>query len=166
MEEMHLMAQKEVSFKEFLETVPPENKAFVEELNTYLMDEGCKATFEEKKSGMLASYKYGKPPKAVLNILFRKKGMLVRIYGENANDYLDFLQTLPADMIETIAKSGICKRIVENTCSPKCTGYDVTIGGERYQKCRYGAFEFLITDESGSFVRAFAEHELSARIAV
>ena len=54
------------------------------------------AVFEEKKSGYLASYKYGKPQKAVMNLLFRKSGMLTRIYGERICNYPDFLGTLPA----------------------------------------------------------------------
>jgi len=159
------MAQEKLSFDQFLATVDPINKAFIQELHTYFMDNACKAAYEEKKSGMLASYKYGKPPKALANFLFRKAGILVRIYGEHASTYQDFLQTLPPEMVQAIADSGICKRLVHNTCSPKCAGYDVTIGGERYQKCRYNAFEFLVTAESAPYIRSFLDHEVTARAA-
>ena len=157
------MAQETITFEQFFETVDPENKPFTEQLHNYLLENGCKVKFEEKKSGFLASYKFGKPPKALMNFLFRKQGMLTRIYGEGTGGYLEFLNSLPADMVRSIEKAGICKRIVENTCSPKCMGYDFTIGTERYQKCRYGCFEFLMTSESNPYIKSFVEHELKER---
>jgi len=153
------------SFEQFLATVEASNLAFIQDLHSCLTDHGCKAAFEEKKSGMLASYKVGKPLRAVANLLFRKQGMLVRIYGERTGAYHDFLQTLPEDMVQSIADAGICKRLVYNTCSPKCAGYDFIIGDERFQKCRYNCFEFLITDESKSYIKSFVEHEMAARAA-
>ena len=160
------MAKEKISYEQFFETVSADNKAFVEDLHSYLLDKGCKVTFEEKKSGYLASYKVGKPPKALFNFVFRKDGMIARIYGECIGGYPDFLNTLPAEMVEHIAKAGICKRLVHNTCSPKCTGYDFMIADEHYQKCRYNCFEFLMTDVSKPFIKAFVENELRERAAV
>ena len=159
------MAQEKISFEQFFATVDPSKRVFVQELHDYLLDKGCKVSFEEKKSGMLASYKIGKPPRALLNLLFRKSGMLVRIYGEHASMYHDFLQTLPSDMVQSIAEAGDCGRLLHGTCSPKCSGYDVSIKGERHQKCRYGGFEFLITEESGPHIRHFVAYEIAARTA-
>lgn len=155
-----------MTFEQFLEAVDADHQAFILDLHNYLTDNGCKITLEEKKSGPFASYKHTKSKKSIVNLLSRKKGMLVRIYGENANNYLDFLNALPEDMVQAIAKASICKRLVHNTCSPKCSGYDVTIKGERFQKCRYGGFEFLITDESKPYIKSFVENELNERAAV
>jgi len=160
------MAQEKISLEQFIETVDASNQAFAQDLHAYLTDNGCKATFEKKKTGLLGSYKYGKPPKALVNLLLKPHGLLVRIYGENASGYHDFLQTLPKDMVQAIADAAICKRLVHNTCSPKCSGYDVTIGGERFQTCRYGGFEFLVTSESGPCIQSFVAHEVAARAAV
>ena len=157
------MAQDKISYEQFLEATLAENKAFVQDLHTYLLDNGCKVTFEEKKSGFLASYKFGKPQKALLNFIFRKKGMLTRIYGEQIAGYPDFLNTLPTEMVKSIGDAGICKRLVHNTCSPKCLGYDFMIGDEHYQKCRYNCFEFLMTEVSKPFIKSFVEHELGER---
>jgi len=157
------MAQEKITFDQFLDTVENQNKPFIQDLHDYLLDSGCKVAFEQKKNGMLASFKLGKPPRAVCNFLFRKQGMLVRIYGENTYKYDEFMQTLPEEMVASIAASGDCGRMVSGTCSTNCKGYDVTIRGERYQKCRYSAFELLITAESDSFIKAFVEHEISAR---
>ena len=154
------MAQEKISYEQFIEAVELDNRPFVQELHKYLLDSGCKATFEEKKSGYLASYKFGKPPRAVLNFIFRKAGLLARIYGERIGAYPDFLNTLPDFMVESIKDASICKRLVLNECSPTCSGYDFTIGNERFQKCRYSCFEFLVTSGSSPFIRAFVENEL------
>lgn len=158
------MAQEKITFEQFITAVDTENKSFVQDLHDYLLENGCKVAFEEKKNGYLASYKYGKPPKAFLNFVFRKHGMLTRIYGERIDNYPDFLHTLPKEMVEHIEGAGDCKRIVNNTCSLKCSGYDFMIGKERFQKCRYNCFEFLMTDESKPYIKAFVEHELKERI--
>ena len=158
------MAKEKVSFEQFMESVDVTNKDFVQDLHGYLLDNGCKVTFEEKKSGFLVSYKFGKPPRALLNFVFRKNGMLTRIYGERVNDYQDFINALPDAMVEAIEGSGICKRLVHNTCSPKCAGYDFVIGDNHHQKCRYNCFEFLMTDESNPFIKTFVEHEVTRRM--
>ena len=159
------MAQEKISFEQFFEAVEADNKPFVQDLHTYLIDNGCKVAFEEKKNGLfLVSYKFGKPQRVIINFVFRKKGMLTRIYGERIAGYPDFLNTLPAEMVNSIEGAGVCKRLVHNTCSPKCTGYDFMIGGKHYQKCRYNCFEFLMTDASKPYIKSFIEHELKARM--
>jgi len=155
--------QEKITFAQFHDTVEVAHQAYVQDLYTYLIDSGCKIAFDEKKNGYLASIKVGKPPRALANFLFRKSELLVRIYGENIDAYTDFLQTLPAEMVESIVNSGICGRLVNNTCSPKCTGYDFMIDGKHMQKCRYNCFEFLVTDTAKPFIRAFIEHELGQR---
>jgi hypothetical protein len=157
------MPQEKLGFEQFLEAVDTNYKPFIQGLHDYLITNACKATFEEKKSGFFASYKHTKSKKAIVNFLFRKKGMLIRIYGENIGQYHDFLNTLPKDMAQEIEGASVCKRLVHNTCSPKCSGYDFTIGSERYQKCRYNCFEFLVTEESNPFIKAFIENEIKER---
>ena len=158
------MSQAKLTFEQFLDAVESGHQSFIIDLNNYFTENGCKATFEEKKSGLLASYKHSKTKKSVINVLFRKEGMFVRIYGEHVNNYLDFLDTLPKEMIDSIRDSGVCKRIVFNTCSPKCIGYDVKIHGEHFQKCRYGGFQFLVTETNKPFIKEFIENELLARL--
>ena len=141
-----------------------DNKSFVEDLHAYMLEKGCKVAFEDKKNGYLASYKCGKPPQAAMNFLFKKQGMLTRIYGENTGSYPDFLNSLPNEMITSVEKSGVCKRITQNTCSPKCIGYDFTIGDSHFQKCRYSCFEFLMTNENNPFIKEFVEREIEERL--
>ena len=160
------MENEKLNFEQFLEAVDTSHKSFIQDLHNYLINNSFKVTVEEKKSGFLASFKHAKLKKSIVNLLFRKKGMLVRIYGENANKYLDFLNTLPNEMMQTIANATICKRLVHNTCSPKCSGYDFTIGSERFQKCRYSCFEFLVTNENNPYIKSFIENETKERATV
>ena len=157
------MAQEKIGFEQFIQAVDEDNKSFVENLHAYMLEKGCKVTFEEKKNGYLASYKHGKPPKAAMNFLFKKQGMLTRIYGEHISSYPDFLNSLPNEMIASVEKSGECKRITQNKCSPKCIGYDFKIGVSHFQKCRYSCFEFLMTNESNPFIKEFVEREIEER---
>ena len=159
------MAAEKLSFEQFLEA-GADYHDYIQDLHDYLLGNGCKATFEGKKTGLLGSYKHTKTKKSVINLLLKKRGLLVRIYGENTGNYPDFLNTLPGEMVQSIGGSPECKRLVHGTCSPKCTGYDVTIAGDRFQKCRYGCFEFLVTSESWPYIKSFVENELSARAAV
>ena len=157
------MAQINLSFEQFLDAVDADCRDFAHDLHNYMLDNGCKATFEEKKTSLLASYKHTKTKKSVINVLIKKQGLIVRIYGENISAYPDFLQTLPQEMVESIERAGVCRRLVHNTCSPKCTGYDFTIGNAHFQKCRYNCFEFLVTQESSTYIKSFVERELDAR---
>jgi len=157
------MAKEKITYEQFFAVVDKDNQAFVQELHDLLVQTGCKITFEPKAIGYLASYKHGKPPKALFNFVFRKHGMLARIYGEHTAKYPQFFDTLPPEMTDAINKSGDCKRLTENGCSTKCVGYDFHIGDTHYQKCRYNCFEFLLTAESKPYIKSFIMHELAQR---
>ncbi|MCL2411513.1 MAG: hypothetical protein FWC97_07715 [Treponema sp.] len=160
------MAQAKLSFDDFIQGLDADNLAFAQNLHDYLLNNGCKVTFEEKKTSLLGSYKYTKTKRSIINLLLKKYGLVVRIYGENTNGYRDFLNTLPEEMVQPIESAGICKKLVHNACSLKCTGYDFTIGKIRYQKCKYNCFEFLVTKKSKRYIKQFVENELNERAAL
>ena len=160
------MSQIKITYDDFILTLTAEDLAFVHDLHEYMSNNGCKASFEEKKTGLLGSYKHTKTKKSVINLLLKKQGLIVRIYGENIGGYAEFLNALTPSMIGAINGAGECKRLTSGGCSPKCTGYDFTIGNEHYQKCRYNCFEFLVTEESREHIREFVQNELSERIRI
>ena len=157
------MPNEKIVFEQLLEAVEAEQQGFIAELHSYLLENGCKSSYELKKNGSLASYKFGKPPKALLNFIFRNNKILVRIYGENVSKYEDFLCTLPKEMVESLRASGDCGRLTKNTCSTKCSGYDFMIEAERFQKCRYSCFELLVSEQNNFYIKQFIAHELSER---
>ena len=131
-----------------------------------MLNNGCKATFEEKKTSLLASYKHTKTKKSVINLFIKEQCLIVRIYGENINGYREFFNTLPTGMVQSIDGASLCKRLVNNGCSPKCSGYDFRIGNKHFQKCRYGCFEFIVTNKSKKSIKSFVEYETKARTTI
>jgi hypothetical protein len=89
----------------------------------------------------------------------------MRIYADNNGKYADFFNTFPASMENEIAKATICKRLVDpNECWEKCSmGYNVYIGKNHYQKCRYSCFQFLFTEESIPVLSDFLDKELKEK---
>ena len=100
-----------------------------------------------------------------MNYVFRKSGLLVRIYANEIRHYMDVLAQLPVGMTETIKRAGDCKRLLNpDDCNPKCSmGYDFIMDGERHQKCRNNAFMFLVDDQSKPYIKAILLHELNQR---
>lgn len=154
------MGKVKLSFEDFIKTVDDRDKAFVTELHDTLTANGCKIEIKEAKSGHMVSYILNK--KTVANFVFRKAGLIIRIYANHIQDYMAFLDTLPDSMVKTIAAAPVCKRLINpDDCNPKCaTGYDFLMRGERFQKCRINAFMFLLCEENNPYIKPFLEHEL------
>lgn len=156
------MATQKLGFEDFITTVDGESAEFVRELHGMFTEQGCKLEVKEAKSGYVVSYLLNK--KTVMNYVFRKKGLLVRIYANHVGAYLDVLETLPAGMAETLRAAPECKRLRGSAaCNSKCAmGYDFILGGQRHQKCRYNAFQFLVCGENNPSIRALLARELAA----
>lgn len=151
---------KKIAFDDFIASVPVENQDFVKELHNRLMELGCKIEIKSAKSGYMVSYLYNK--KTVANYVFRRKGMLVRIYGVHVGEYEKELETLPEEMIHAIEKAPVCKRLADpNACNPRCSmGYDFWLRGEHYQKCRNSAFMFLVCPQNNPFIQSLLLKEV------
>lgn len=141
------------TFEDFIESVDEELQELVCELHKELKELGCKAEVKLAKSGYVVSYQLNK--KTVLNYVFRKKGMFVRIYANHIAQYREILDTLPESMIKTIQKASVCKRLLDpSACNQRCSmGYDFILRGEHLKKCRNSAFMFLLNEESEPFIR-------------
>ncbi|KMZ52715.1 hypothetical protein [Dorea sp. D27] len=157
------MEKEKGSFKEFLAAVAPEQQAFVERLNNKLVEQGCDLVIKEAKSGYTASYRLEK--KTVMNWVFRKSGILARIYGDNAKKYEDTIASLPADMQKKMTSARDCKRLMEpNACSDTCVkGFVYTLNGDTHKKCRNDGMFFLLTDESAEHIAGLVCAEVAAR---
>lgn len=156
------MAHVALGFEDFIQTVDTDSQAFVKELHQVLSDCGCKIEVKEAKSGYVVSYTWHK--KTIANYVFRKKGLLVRLYANHLGEYMAFLDTLPPDMVKAIGDAPICKRLVKpDACNAKCPmGYEFLLQGQHHQKCRFNAFLFLVCTENNPAIRAFFTHELKA----
>ena len=109
------MAKEEIRFEDFLANVTPDNLDFVRSTHAYVTKSGCTYKIEAAKSGHVLSYILPRSKKVLLNYVFRKNGMIVRIYGDFVNNYSDILETLPKGMADSIEKSPPCKRLNDLT---------------------------------------------------
>lgn len=150
------------TFDDFIASVDEENQKFVGELHNELMELGCKTEVKPAKSGYVVSYILNK--KTVANYVFRKMGLIARIYANHISGYEKMLDTLPDAMVQTILKAPVCKRLLDPAaCNQRCSmGYDFTLRGERLKKCRNGAFMFLISEETRPFVKTMLLSEVKA----
>ncbi|MDR2956950.1 MAG: hypothetical protein LBU61_02050 [Coriobacteriales bacterium] len=159
------MAKAKVNYDEFMSAVAPEHQGFADNLHNSMLEQGCSAKIELKPSGYFISYTHIQTKKKTVNLLFRKKGMITRIYGENIGHYQTFMDSLPPEMVEAIEKAPVCKRLINpDDCWSKCTmGYDFTIRSEHFQRCKYHCFEFVASLDSNPYVLEFVKNEVLAR---
>ena len=159
------MPKTTIPFSAFVESAGLEHMDFVISLNEYMTEKDCKVEIKDAANGYVVSYIHKPSKRTVANYVFRKKGLMIRIYADNLASYVEKLASWPAGMKDTVKKSGICKRLIDpDTCNPRClNGFDFTLDGEQQQKCRYGAFMFFLTDETKPHLREMMECEMQAR---
>ena len=152
------------TYDDFLPSVEEENMSFVTTMHSFLMENGCKVEVKEAKSGFVVSYSYTKDKKkvALMNYVFRKKGMLARVYAKHIAMYQDILTGFPEEMKKEMLKAGDCLRLNKiSECCPSCAaGFAYRMDGTDYKKCRNSAFFWLLTDESRSYVEQVVRKEI------
>lgn len=117
-----------ITYDDFWAIVEEKDRPFVKEMNDIFLENGCKTEIRQASQGYVVTYLYMKDDKkvSVMNYVFRKKGMLARIYAKHIAMYQDMLNTLPDSMKAAILKGGDCKRLYQiNQCCPTCSaGFD------------------------------------------
>ena len=152
-----------ITYEDFLMTVPVAHQVFVAGLHDHLIGLGCKLNLKAAKSGYVVSYQWNK--KTIMNWVFRKAGVLARLYGDNAGRYESVIAALPADMQKKMTGASDCKRLHDSApCSSRCVmGMVYNLNVDIYKKCRYDGMFFLLTAESGPHIKELASSEISAR---
>lgn len=158
------MGKKDLKFEDFLTDVNPSYQEFVTQTHNLLLANGCSIKIDIAKNGYVVSYS-DKNKRSILNFVFRKNGLVARIYGDGVKQYNDLLETLPTGMVKTIQKAPDCKRLIDITkCNSRCRmGYEFMLEGSNYQKCQYSCFMFPVNDENNPYIREFLQSELTAR---
>jgi hypothetical protein len=162
-----MKAKEVIPYEDFLANVPPYNLDFINSVNDFMLQNGCAYKIEAAKNGHVLSYLTPKTKKVLLNYVFRKNGMVARIYGDGINKYAEVLVSLPENMAAAIEKSPVCKRLIDPAaCNSRCSmGYAFTLKGGEHKKCRYNSFMFEIKEENYTAIRLFIENELRERTA-
>ncbi len=94
--------------RRILDDIPAECQGYVLEPDKYLTENGCKRTIKSAKSGFVTSYSSIKMGRALLNYVFRKTGVKMRIYAQNIGEYDYILTDFPDNMKKDIVKAGDC----------------------------------------------------------
>lgn len=76
------MIKQQELYEAFLTRVEPEHRAFAAELHELFVNNGCTVEIKPTSSGFLVSYKFASTKKAVANFVFRKSGLLLRLYAD------------------------------------------------------------------------------------
>ena len=148
-------------FEDFLGAVPPEMQPIVLEINDFLTQKGCKREIKEAKNGHAVSYKRQDTGKSLLNYVFRKSGVKIRIYASQVSEYEAFLDTLSDELKKGIQKAGDCKKLNGQNCSPSCLGgYEFKMDGVVYKKCKNTAFMFDFNEKNTDFIYVFLKNEV------
>lgn len=151
------------NFSLFLNEIPEENQNFVVELDKLLVGKGSKRTIKEAKRGYVATYSSPKTGKALLNYVFRKNCVKMRIYAKHVGQYEEILSDFPNEMKKDILKATPCKKLIGQECSPTCDGgYLFNLDGEEQRKCKSMAFFHTLKPENWDYIMKLINSELDA----
>jgi len=157
------MEQANYQFQDFLMSVNEVHKAFVHTVHELLLQQGCKVKVGSTKTNLF-SVKYTQGRRGVFNFMLRRRGFKASVYAANFMQYTDVLDRLPESMVAQLAKTSACKNMSDTpTCWDGCIGYDIPIRDVRYEKCKFGCFQFHVDEESMPFLLEMLERELAAR---
>ena len=157
------MEKTNYQYEDFLMGVDDAYKSFVVAVHEKLLQEGCKVKIGSTKTNLF-SVKYTQGRRGVFNFMLRKRGFKASVYAANFAAYPDVLNSLPKSMAAQIAKTSDCKNMSDSpTCWDGCIGYDIRIGEEQHQKCKFGCFQFNVDAESIPFLLTLLESELKER---
>ena len=159
------MAAQKAGYEDFIAAVSDKDKEFVNEVNACMLENGCKLEVKPAKAGYVAAYKFLKTKKSIANFVFRKKGLMIRIYGDGIKAYEHIMDELNDGMAAEVKKASPCKRLLDAAaCSDKCVmGYDFMLKGERQQKCRYSGLMFTVCEQNNPHIMAIVRGELEQR---
>lgn len=157
--------KQQVGFEDFMAAVHPGTAPLVTALDETMRGGGCEVGIEPAKNGYVASYRHAKGGRVLANFVFRKKGLVVRLYADNIMQYMELLQALPEPMRAKIAGAPPCRRLINpDLCNPNCPkGYEFLLDGEGHQKCRYNCFMFFLDEGTHPYVERLVQRELALR---
>ena len=159
------MAKQKIEFESFLEAAGSEHAGFITEIHDTMLVNECTYVIKEAKSGYVLSYIHQPSQRTVANYVFRKKGPMIRIYGDYVEDYAEILQEWPEPMKQSIIKAGVCKRLLDpDACSPKCLmGFRFVLDGQEMKKCRNNCFMFFLSEDTNPHLQQMVANELQHR---
>lgn len=155
-----------MQFEDYLRDVGPANMGPVSDLHALLMENGFILKMELAKNGYVVSYQDPKVKRVAANFIMRKKGPVIRLYGDHVHKQEAVIASLSDTMKKSIAAAPDCKRLHDPTkCNSRCAmGYPVTIDGTLHKKCRYNCLMFEINPENYPHIKSLVAQEIAGRV--
>ncbi|MBR3308680.1 MAG: hypothetical protein IKG00_02095 [Lachnospiraceae bacterium] len=151
-----------MKFIEYQKMLPAEILETVQNIHDELSAMGFTEEIKEAKSGPVLSYM--KDRKVLLNYVYRKSGIKVRLYAAEIAAYEDCLAGLPDSMKKELKKATDCKKLNGLTCTPTCPGgYAYTLDGELLKKCRSMAFLMTLNQKTAEYIHTLILREAKER---
>lgn len=159
------MDQPKPGYDTFLLDVPPMQMPYVQQINALLLQNGCTVRVEPAKSGYVVSYDHAGSKRVLANFIFRKKGVMIRIYADHVVGYQEILAEMPPALRAAVSKAPICRRLHDPAkCNARCPmGNVFTLDGVEHKKCRYNNFIILVDEAGYPAIQALIEKEAAAR---
>ena len=151
-----------MKFIEYQKMLPAEILETVQNIHDELSAMGFTEEIKEAKSGPVLSYM--KDRKVLLNYVYRKSGIKVRLYAAEIAAHEDCLAGLPDSMKKELKKATDCKKLNGLTCTPTCPGgYTYTLDGELLKKCRSTAFLMTLNQKTAEYIQTLILREAGER---
>ena len=159
------MGKDKIPFSDFVTAAGEKHSTFIRWVDEYMLAHDCTCEIKESKSGYLVSYLYTPTKRTIINYVFRKKGLVLRVYADGVANYMATLDQWPDSMKTAVKKAGPCKRMLDpGACNSRCVmGFDFIMDGQREQKCRYGGFMFLLDEETKPVLKDMLQNEMQTR---
>jgi hypothetical protein len=140
------------------------NRSFIADIDNILTEKRYNiriAGTDDKK----ITYTHAKTKRGLVSFTVSGNVLNVHIYADRVSRYINDLLPLPDVMLKSMKKGRKCDNLVNpGSCYPECIkGYDLVIDGERYQKCRYMNFKFVVNDDTRAHIEKMILKEMSFR---
>lgn len=161
------MEKAPLTYETFLLDVSPLQRPFVDQIHALFTKGGCGVEVAQAKSSYVVSYQYELKRHVVANFIFRKSGVVIRVYGDHVGEYQALLADFPEAVKAKIVKAGPCRRMLDPTkCNSRCPmGNVFTLDGVEHKKCRYNNFLIPVTEENTPHILRLLQAEMNARTA-
>ena len=151
-----------MKFAEYQELLPLEIRETIQSIHAELSAMDFMEEIKEAKSGPVLSYM--KDRKVLLNYVYRKSGIKVRLYAAGIAAYEDCLAAIPDSMKTELKKATDCKKLNGLPCTPTCPGgYTYTLDGELLKKCRSMAFLMTLNQKTAEYIQTLILREAGER---
>jgi len=150
-------------FDDAIKPFSAEIQEYLLKLNKRYMDSGCK--YKTKDLCFRISFIYTHKSRGTIGSISISpvNGCVIKINAENINDYTDMIEKFPPVIREAVENGYNCAKINDpEACNPRCRGYEFSINGKEYLKCRHLNFYIPLTDLTYShIIENWIDKELS-----